>query len=156
MRPRKWTEEDLRIAAKQSTSIRQVLKCLGLREAGGNYVQIKNYLSLFGIDNSHFKGPGWSKGLKGIGKPRISLSDILVENSSFQSYKLKMRLFDEGLKFPYCEECGWAEISEDGRVPLELDHINGDNKDNRLDNLRVLCPNCHSLKRTHRGSNIGS
>lgn len=44
-------------------------------------------------------------------------------------------------------------MSEDGRIPLELDHINGDRHDNRLENLRVLCPNCHSLKPTHRGLN---
>ncbi|KKQ13143.1 MAG: hypothetical protein US27_C0015G0001, partial [Candidatus Moranbacteria bacterium GW2011_GWF1_36_78] len=50
--------------------------------------------------------------------------------------------------------CGWHKVSKDGRLPLELDHINGDSKDNRIKNLRVLCPNCHSLKPTHRGRNI--
>ncbi len=58
------------------------------------------------------------------------------------------------LKKPECEECGWAKRSEDGRIPLELDHINGDSHDNRLENLRILCPNCRSLEPTHRGMNI--
>lgn len=152
-KPRKWNEEQLRKAAKQSRSYRQVLHRLGLREAGGNYVQVKKYLHFYNINISHFKGRAWNKGLRGFGKPIWSLEEILVKDGTFQSYKLKQRLFSAGLKQQYCEECGWAEKSADGRVPLELDHINGDSRDNRLENLRILCPNCHSLKPTHRGRN---
>lgn len=54
---------------------------------------------------------------------------------------------------PRCELCDWAEMAEDGRIPVELDHINGDRYDNRIKNLRILCPNCHSLQSTHRGKN---
>ncbi len=86
-------------------------------------------------------------------KQKIPLEKILSRDSSFQSYKLKKRLFIAGLKFKYCEECGWDKKTLDGRIPLELDHINGDSRDNRLENLRILCPNCHSLKPTHRGRN---
>ncbi|QQS22454.1 HNH endonuclease [Candidatus Saccharibacteria bacterium] len=56
-------------------------------------------------------------------------------------------------KKPKCEICGWEERSIDGRIPVELDHINGIHSDNRLENLRILCPNCHSLQPTHRGRN---
>lgn len=150
---RTWTENELREAAKNSTSVRQVLKKLRLKEAGGNYAQIKKYIEFYKINKKHFTGPGWSKGLRGIGKPLIKLEDILVEKSYFQSFKLKKRLFEAKLKPMYCEECGWCEKSKDGRLPLELDHINGNSMDNRLNNLRVLCPNCHSLKPTHRGRN---
>ncbi len=153
MRLRSWSEAQLRKGVKESTSIRQVLKKLGLVEAGGNYSQIKKYLNFYSIDTSHFKGQGWNKGMSGIGKPRIPLKKALVKNSIYQSYKLKNRLYAEKIKFPKCEECGWAKMSKDGRFPLELDHINGDSKDNRLVNLRILCPNCHSLKPTHRGLN---
>ena len=153
MKTKKWTEEQLLIAAASSTSVRQVLSKLNLKEAGGNYSQLKKYLQLYNVDITHFRGKAWNKGLKGLGKPIYSLEEILVSDSSFQSYKLKKRLFDASLKKQICEECGWAQISEDGRIPLELDHTNGDSRDNRLENLRVLCPNCHSLKPTHRGRN---
>jgi hypothetical protein len=154
MTPRKWTEKDLRHAIKSSRSIRQVLKKLGLKEAGGNYEQVKKYINLYKISVNHFKGKAWSKGLKLAYKPKISLKDILVRNSNYQSFKLKNRLVKEGLKEERCELCGWAKKSLDGRTPLELDHINGNRKDNRLENLRILCPNCHSLQPTHRGKNI--
>lgn len=151
MKRRSWTIGQLQDAVTSSFSYRQVLTKLGLREAGGNYDQIKKYIRELRLDIRHFKGRGWNLGLRGIGKPLIPLDDILVKGSYFQSFKLKKRLFTVGLKSQYCEECGWAQKTADGYLPLELDHINGDRHDNRLDNLRVLCPNCHSLKPTHRG-----
>jgi hypothetical protein len=153
MRNKSWTEKQLKDAVKNSLSIRQVLRLLDLKLAGGNYTQINKYIKEYKIDTKHFKGQGWNKGLRGIGINRIPLKKILVKDSYFQSFKLKKRLFKENLKFPKCEECGWAKRSADGRLPLELDHINGNSRDNRLINLRVLCPNCHSLQPTHRGRN---
>lgn len=153
MKTKKWTEDQLRQAAKNAKSIRQVLGLLGLRQAGGNYAQVKKYLKEYSIGTAHFSGKAWNKGMRGIGKPRISLEEILIEGSFFQSFKLKRRLFKDRIKSPQCEICGWAEKAPDGRIPLELDHINGDRTDNRIDNLRILCPNCHSLQSTHRGLN---
>ena len=152
---RRWSEAQLNSAVKNSKSYRQVLNKLGLKEAGGNYQQIKKYIKEYNFDISHFTGKVWNKGLRGIGKPRLSLESILVKNSYYQSFKLKKRLFIAGIKKQECEECGWAKKNSDGYLPLELDHINGDHNDNRLENLRVLCPNCHSLKPNHRGRNIG-
>jgi hypothetical protein len=152
---RTWTIEQLKEAVKTSTSFRQVLAKLRLKEAGGNYFQLLKYIKEFNLDISHFKGQGWNKGLKGIGKPRVPLEKILVKNSTFQSYKLKNRLIKEGLKPPYCEICGWSQRTSDGRLPLELDHINGDVHNNCLENLRILCPNCHSLQPHYRGRNKG-
>ena len=153
MRKRSWTKEQLEKAVKQSLSFRQVISKLNLQAAGGNYEQIKKYIGEYQLNTDHFKGKGWNKGFRGIGKPRIPLNEILREGSTFQSFKLKKRLFAVGLKPQYCEECRWATKSKDGYLPLELDHINGDRHDNRIENLRVLCPNCHSLKSTHRGRN---
>ena len=152
-RKRSWTVQQLKTAVKNSASYRQVLQKINLRETGGNYDQLKKYIKEHDIYTEHFHGQAWNKGLKGIGKPRLPIEEILVQNSTYQSFKLKKRLFVLELKSKKCEECGWAKISEDGYLPLELDHINGDRHDNRIENLRVLCPNCHSLKPTHRGRN---
>ena len=151
MRKRSWTANQLKDAVQNSLSYRQVLAKLKLREAGGNYIQVKKYIKEYNLNIKHFKGRTWNKGLIGIGKPRISLEKILVKNSLFQSFKLKKRLFAEKLKPKYCEQCHWAKQTKNGYLPLELDHINGDRYDNRLENLRVLCPNCHSLTSNHRG-----
>lgn len=150
MRSRRWSDKDLIRAVRKSRSIRQILDFLGLAQAGGNYTQIKEYIAEKGINISHLKGRGWSRGLSGLVRPQRALSDILVNDSCFQSYKLKRRLFNAGLKPQHCEHCGWAKKTVDGYLPLELDHINGNPRDNRLENLRVLCPNCHSLTPTHR------
>lgn len=155
MSRKSWDVEKLKHAVKKCKSIRCVIKTLGLKPAGGNYKQIEKYIKTYNIDKSHFTGKLWSKGRKLEVIPRIPLEDILTKGSDYQSFKLKKRLFSAGLKPMYCEECGWKKMSSDGRLPLELDHINGDHRDNRIENLRVLCPSCHSLKPNHRGRNIG-
>jgi len=152
-RIRKWTKEQLERAVIKSKSYRNVIKLLGLQPAGGNYDQIKKYIREYGFSIQHFTGKAWNRGKKFGFRPLIKLENILVKNSTYQSFKLKRRLFLAKLKEPRCEECGWAKMSKDGRVPLELDHVNGDRHDNRINNLKVLCPNCHSLQSTHRGRN---
>lgn len=152
-RKRSWTKEDLCQAVKDSRSVRQVLQKLGLIPAGGNYAQVTHAIREWKISTTHFTGMGWRKNSKSAFVAKIALVEILTTNSNFQSYKLKKRLFMDKLKMPQCELCGWNKKSVDGRIPVELDHINGDRFDNRLENLRILCPNCHSLQETHRGKN---
>jgi hypothetical protein len=152
-RKRSWTTVELREAVATSNSIRGVLIKLGLIPAGGNYEHVGKTIKDLEFDTSHFTGMGWRRGRTFDFVPQQALKDILRKDSDFQSFKLKKRLFREGIKTPKCEICGWAEMSKDGRIPVELDHINGDHRDNRLLNLRVLCPNCHSLQPTHRGRN---
>ena len=152
-KPRKWNEDDLRKAVLSSTSKRQVIKKLGLVEAGGNYEQIARHIKFYNLDTKHFLGQKSNLGKTIPRSPVYKLQEILVPNSTFQSHKLKKRLFSENIKKQKCEICNWAKVSVDGRIPLELDHINGNHFDNRIENLRILCPNCHSLQSTHRGRN---
>jgi Zn finger protein HypA/HybF involved in hydrogenase expression len=153
MRKRSWTDDQLIAAVRISKSYRNVLKLLGLIPAGRNYLQVQRRIRELHVDTAHFTGMGWNRGLMYSTRVLPPLELLLVEGSSIQSYKLKKRLIKEGLKTAKCEQCGWAEQSIDGRIPLELDHISGNRYDNRLENLQILCPNCHSLRPTHRGKN---
>lgn len=121
--------------------------------AGGNYMQVRRRITELAVDTSHFLGKGWNVGRKFNPRPMVPLDEVLVANRWTGSHALKLRLFKAGLKQPCCELCGWCERAPDGRIPVELDHMNGDKTDNRLENLRILCPNCHSLQPTHRGLN---
>lgn len=152
-RSTRWNDDELRAAVASSLSYAGVIRQLGLVPAGGNYDAIPRRIRALGLDTSHFTGQGWNKGAKFFPRPARALKEILVVDRPTSSHGLKQRLFNEGIKKRECELCGWAQFAPDGRLPLELDHINGDKTDNRLENLRVLCPNCHSLQSTHRGRN---
>jgi 5-methylcytosine-specific restriction endonuclease McrA len=152
-RKRSWTDEQLMLAVAGSESVRSVIIKLRLVPAGGNYDQINDRIKALNLSTSHFTGMGWNVGLKFVPNPKLPLNEILVKGRRHQSNSLKLRLFNAGLREPKCELCGWCEMSVDGRIPIELDHINGDHMDNRIENLRILCPNCHSLQLTHRGKN---
>lgn len=149
----RFSNSQLIEAIKDSSSIRQVLSKLGLVEAGGNYTTIKKRILSLGIDISHFTGKGWKKEKHFPTFSPKPLSELLQKGVYYQSYKLKKRLFAEKLKFPICENCLLTEWV--GKpIPLELDHINGDKTDNRLENLKILCPNCHALTNTYRGKKL--
>ncbi len=150
----RWTDDQLRAAIASARSYAQVLRALGLVAAGGNYRQVQRRIDELKLDTTHFTGHGWSAGMKFERAPTRSLEELLVKGSTISSHALKLRLFAAGLKKPCCELCGWAQVRPcDGQIPVELDHANGDNTDNRLENLRVLCPNCHALQPTHRSLN---
>jgi hypothetical protein len=82
------------------------------------------------------------------------LVEILVEGSSFSRGHLKARLLAEGLKQRRCEMCGQGELWCGRRMSLILDHVNGVRSDNRLENLRIVCPNCAATLDTHCGRNV--
>lgn len=75
-----------------------------------------------------------------------------MEDSNYQLYKLLKRLEKAGIKEHICEICGRSEWMGNP-IPLELHHKNGNSKDNRLENLQALCPDCHSLTYNYRGKN---
>ena len=149
--PRTYTDEQFIEAVETSTSIRQVLNKLGLKEAGGNYQVAQIRMKKLGVNLcSGPNGQGWSKG-KTLG-PKRPIEYYLTENSHHQSFRLKGRLIAAGLKQHKCECCGITEWRGEP-TPIELDHINGIHTDNRLENLRLLCPNCHAQTDTYRGKN---
>lgn len=124
---------------------------LGLKPSGGNYSTVKRLVADLGLDTSHWTGQAWNKGKKlGSKQP---LENYLVVGSTISSYKLKLKLLSEGFKEAKCECCGIEEWNGQ-KAPLEIDHINGVNNDNSLDNLRILCPNCHAQTETYRGKNV--
>lgn len=150
MKLRKYTEDDLRKAVKNSFSFAQTLKNLNIVPYGGNYRVLKRAIDYFNIDNSHFTFQLWNKGKK-IGA-KVSTEEYLNNNKSISSNKLKKRLIIEEIFYPKCSNCK-LETWFGKPIPLELDHINGKCSDNRLENLRLLCPNCHALTPTYRGKN---
>ncbi len=154
MSKRKWIDEQFIEAVAHNNSIAGVIKALGLIPAGGNYATVNNKIKELNLDISHFTGKGWNIGLKFKPKKAKPLSEILVENSNYQSFKLAQRLIKERVKERKCERCKrteWEEVP----IPLELHHMNGTRTDNRISNLQLLCPNCHALTDNYRGKNIG-
>ena len=82
---------------------------------------------------------------------------ILVENSTYANIsRLKIRLINEGRLEYKCACCGNIGEWQGQKLTLQLDHINGKNNDHRIENLRFLCPNCHSITETYAGKNKGA
>ena len=145
-----YTKEDVIVAVAKSKSIAGVLRQLNLRPIGGNYKTIHHLINKYGLDTSHFTGQGWNVGLGFKPRKAIDDKDIFVEDSNYRcSWRLRER-YKKATGINYCEECHLSEWR--GRqIPLEIHHRNGNNTDNRLENLMLLCPNCHALTSNYRG-----
>lgn len=151
----KYNKEELTKAVKESETIRQVLSKFDLRAAGGNYAHFKKWCKIWDIDFSHFPSSSELRKLRKIfHKEKQPIEEILTPNSTFSRGHLKIRLYREGFKDKKCEMCGQGEIWQNKQISLILDHINGVWNDNRLENLRILCPNCNATLPTHCGKNI--
>jgi hypothetical protein len=95
---------------------------------------------------------------KGINKKPskiIPIDDIIIKNKypEYQTFKLKKRLIKEGYKKNICEICNLGTIWNNSHIEMELDHIDGNRTNHLLNNLRIICPNCHSQTKTYRGKN---
>ena len=142
---------------QSSVSIAEVSRQLGLKPSGGNHRMISTRLRLLNISTGHFKGQGWAKGESAITSLAIArltvqkaIPDeaVFVKNSPLvYGQRIIKRMLRLGWKY-LCAECGLSEWC--GKpISLHLDHLNGISNDNRLENLRLLCPNCHSQTPTY-------
>jgi hypothetical protein len=145
----RYTKEEAAEAVRRSRSWAETLRRLGYCSTGANPGPLKKRVALWGISTAHFDPyAACGDGLRGEATP---LSQVLVRNSSYSRSSLKRRLFEAGLKERKCELCGQGEIWRGKRMGLILDHINGVRDDNRLENLRIVCPNCAATLDTHCG-----
>lgn len=138
----KYTKEFLEPIVKESLAFTEVLRKLGLQQAGGNHSHIRKVIEREGIDTSHFKGQAWNSG-KTFPK-KYPIEDYLTGKRYVHSNTLKKRLIKESLLDNKCYECGLTEW-KDTPIPLELHHIDCNHENNNLDNLTILCPNCHAM-----------
>jgi len=138
---------------KNSKNYTEVVIKLGLSpRCSGNFQTVKKYIVQYKIDISHFTGGEFQKGNRPQSK--IDLDRVLIKDSFFNRCHLKERLYKENLKEKKCEICGIGEDWFDGSKLVHiLDHINGHPYDNRIENLRIVCPNCNSTLETNCGRN---
>lgn len=154
----KWTREILQAAVSASTNMCEVLRRLGLEVVGGHHTHISRRVEAYGIDTSHFASVVRTERMKD-NRRRRTPGEILVEDTSpharrLPSYRLKRAISDVGVE-ERCALCGIEAVWLGEPLPLEVDHINGDWRNNRVENLRLLCPNCHSTTDSYRGRGKG-
>lgn len=146
-----WTKDVLEAAVAASTSVNEVLRRLGLDPVGGHHTHISRRIKAHEIDVSHFTSAIRTAGAKGTGRRRAA-QDILLESASEltgrkQGSRLKKAMRGLGVE-ECCALCGTGPVWLGEPLPLEVDHIDGDWRNNRIDNLRLLCPNCHAITST--------
>jgi HNH endonuclease len=144
-----YEKENLEKIVYQSNSYTSCLTKMNLTSRPANYDTLKKYIKKYEIDITHFYSDKLGGFKDYISKVKIPLEEILINGSSYGRTHLKERLYKEGIKKRICEECGQTEIWNGRKISLILDHINGVNNDNRLENLRIVCPNCNASLDTH-------
>lgn len=154
----KYNKELLEEAVKNSFCYADVIRFFNLTPQSGNFSQFKRLIKKNNIDVSHFLSPGELTKLRlNNGNHNFEKKDLkyyLVDNKIVDSKNLKKRLYEEGLKKPICEICQQDENWHNNtKLIMILDHINGNHFDNRIENLRIVCPNCNSTLETNCSKN---
>lgn len=145
----RWTEENLKNAIKGSNSKSDILRNLGLKLRSGNFQTLEKYCLLFNINISNIKFDHKSHSTKNGFQRKLNNDDIFRKFSKTnRSETIKKRAFQEGFLVNKCYECNQKPFWNEKPLVLQLDHINGDRSDNRVENLRILCPNCHTQTET--------
>ena len=141
----KMPKEEFAELVKKSKTITAILQAFGLYNRGHNNRIVKQRMKEEGIIFVYE-----THGARGS-RRRVPLEQILVKGSNFHRNHLKERLLKEGILEKRCTACGLTDTWNGKPISIHLDHINGDHTDNRLENLRLLCPNCHSQTPTFTG-----
>jgi hypothetical protein len=147
-----YTEAEAREAVAASRSYAEALRRLGRCWTGSAIDVFRKWVAIWEIPTDHFDPYRSSRGLRRR-EPR-PLDEVLVVDSLYHRGKLKERLYEAGLKDRRCELCGQDERWQGRPMSLILDHINGVPTDNRLENLRIVCPNCAATLDTHCGRKL--
>lgn len=143
-----FTDLELEQAVKQSINLSQICDLLGLYKCGSSYNILNNHIVKLNLNTSHWENK------KRISK-KYSIKEICVKQSPYLggTSNLKTKLLKNNLLKYECYICKLSKWL-DKEISLQLDHTNGDRYDNRLENLRLLCPNCHSQTETYAGKNF--
>lgn len=145
---------DLKSAVENSISIRECLLKLGIRPHHGSYDLLRRRCSEEHVSMAHFIGQAVHRGQRFDYEHPIEYY-LKLNGPMIHTHTLKVRLIYDGVKLHQCERCLTTDWMGNP-VPLALDHINGNNKDNRITNLRILCSMCHAQTVTYCGRNIKS
>lgn len=151
---RSWTDEQLIEAVKTSTNLADSLRKLGFEPIGSHYHWLKKHIQRLKLSTAHFEK--FKQKPNKTGQP----IEFYLRAGISKTRKLKQRLIKEGILEDICNSCGinsWSGLvtaQQRTKLILQMDHIDGDNTNNRLENLRLLCPNCHSLTPTFCGKNV--
>lgn len=141
-----WNLEQIKEAVKESINFTEVLEKIGVPRQGNNTKTLKNILISNDIDYSHFTGRARSYETN-----YIQASEYLDNTKKIKSSKLKEKLLKENLIENKCAICG-ISMWQDKHITLQLHHIDGNNENNSLENLQLLCPNCHSQTDNYCGT----
>lgn len=155
---KKITKEELEEIVKKCFSYRQVAIMLGLCHYGSTVTRLRKKAEEFNIDTSHFTGQQWSKGKTALEDERIKSSastyeQLFCENSKASPSYVKDIIIKKELVKYECAICGQGPEWNGKPLGLQMDHINGKRNDHRLENLRILCPHCHSQTDTFCAKN---
>ena len=153
--PRSYTETEAREAIAASETLTEALRRLGVCHTGGARTVLKKWVEIWQIPTEHFDPDGArERALSRARREPRPLAELLVPHSLANRGRLKERLYAEGLKERRCELCGQDEVWNGRRMSLILDQVNGVRDDNRLENLRIVCPNCNATLDTHCGRSL--
>lgn len=150
---KKWDDAKLAKLVAESGTYREVFNKLGRTLSGAGYDSLRKHVKRLGLDTSHFRRTGFASNFD---SPKLEIESYLKKDGPrIANQTLKKKLLEQGIwEKDCCMVCGITNEWNGKPLTLQVDHINGDRKDNTLANLRIICPNCHTQTPTYSGRNM--